>query len=168
MGLYPNYIQISSFFPTWVACVSIPLCSCCPLFQYLSPSGWDELWTGLLGGRGLSKSNAQWNRVPGGSAVSVRPPPGPLLLCDENLLWLHEEHPRRLSPRLETRCSHHQLLRLGYLKVGPVRHYFLKTFNFEVYIIKWDQRIPPSCKPHLTLFLSDDIVEQTLGLVTCV
>ena len=68
----------------------------------------------------MSKSNAQWNGVPRGSAVSVRPPPGPLLLCDARLLVLHEEHPRRLPSWLETRCNHCQLLLVGYFKVSPV------------------------------------------------
>lgn len=79
--------------------------------------GWDELWAGLPGGRRVPWWNAQWNRVPRGSAVSVWPPPGPLLLCDTRLLSLHAEHPRRFPQWLETRCSYYQLLHLGYFKV---------------------------------------------------
>lgn len=98
-------------------CVSFPICSCHPLSHIYPFSGWDEFRTGLPGRRGLSERNAQWNRVPRGSAIPVHPPPGPLLLCNPHLLSLHAEHPRGLPPWLETRCSHCQLLRLGCFKV---------------------------------------------------
>lgn len=108
----------------------------------------------------MSESNAQWNTVPRGSAVPVRPPPGPLLLCDARLLGLHAEHPGRLPPWIETRCSHCQLLRVGYFKVSPVD----VTFEMVQNLIKCNLIHPTdSFWPYKPVYLSVSVFfEDTL------
>lgn len=80
-------------------------------------AGGDELWTGQHRRRRLPNRNEQRNRVPGGSAVPVWSPPGPLLLCDTDLLLLHAQCPGGFPPWFKTWCSRCQQLRLGYFKV---------------------------------------------------